>query len=102
MSPGPRQPAVTSPERNRANSPILGTDSVGPVSVAVAGDIVVDRDDLLVEDRNGLAVVHALWHRAVRGADNDGAERPERVGLGRRDCTPHRYFVLRQRDGIEV
>jgi hypothetical protein len=51
----------------------------------------------------GLAVVHALRQRcAVRGADDDGAERIERIGLGRRDCQSHRSFVRRQRNGAEV
>jgi len=49
-------------------------------------DIVVDRDDLPVEDRIGLAVVHALrQHCAVCGGDDDGAKRIEWIGFGRRD-----------------
>jgi hypothetical protein len=64
--------------------------------VAVALDIVVDRDDLPVEDRIGLAIVHALrQHCAIRGADDNGAERIERIGLGRGDCQPHCRFVRR-------
>ena len=48
----------------------------------MARDIVVDRDDFPVEDRIGLAVIHALrQHCAVRGADDDGAERIERLAL---------------------
>ena len=48
----------------------------------MARDIVVDRGDLPVEDRIGLAVVHALrQHCVVRGTDDDGAERIERLAL---------------------
>jgi hypothetical protein len=47
-----------------------------------------------MEDRIGLAAVHAPRQLcAVRGADDDGAERIERIGLGRRDRQPHRRFV---------
>jgi hypothetical protein len=56
-----------------------------------------------VEGRISLGIVNALrQHCAVIGADNDGAERIERIGLGRCDSQPHRRFVRCQRDGVEV
>jgi hypothetical protein len=51
--------------------------------VAVAGDIVTDRDNLAVEDRIGVAVVDALrQHGAVGVADDDGADRIEGIAFG--------------------
>src|SRR5438477_11264077 len=69
-------------------------DRLIPAAIAVARDIVVDRDDLAMKGRVGGAFVDAGGHDVtIRRPYDHRAERKGRVTTRFRNRQPHRLFV---------
>ncbi len=84
---------------NWPNCSIGIEDRLLPAAIAVAGDIVVDRDDLAMKRGVGGASVDAGGHdMTICGPQDHCAEWKGRIAARFHDRQPHRLLVGRGRD----